>query len=123
MKKSALILIFCILSIRAQAIEITDVEHLELVLKQPNKLMLFDMYADWCKPCKMLEPILKEVGDENKNVQVYKVDIEKHRAIAQAFNVRSIPLVLFFKNGRFLDQLMGLYPKEYYVKAIEILDK
>ena len=111
------------LQIFANPVDIESVETFETVLKQENKLLIFDMYADWCRPCKMLDPILTEISNENKKVQFYRINIEKQREIAAAFGVRSIPLVLFFKNGKFLDGLMGLHSKETYLKAIEILDK
>jgi len=85
--------------------------------------MVFDMYADWCKPCKMLEPILTEISQEKKNVQFYRIDIEKNREIAAAFNVAGIPLVVYFKNGEFLGKTVGLYPKEYYAEVIDYLEK
>jgi thioredoxin 1 len=111
------------LQISANPVDIESVETFETVLKQENKLLIFDMYADWCRPCKMLDPILTEISNENKKVQFYRINIEKQREIAAAFGVRSIPLVLFFKNGKFLDGLLGLHSKETYLKAIEILDK
>jgi len=125
MKKITTIAIVVIFSaqIFAEVIEIKSTEVFENVLKRPNKLMVFDMYADWCKPCKMLEPILTEISEEKKNVQFYRIDIEKNREIAAAFNAVNIPLVVYFKNGEFLGKTVGLYPKEYYIEVIDFLEK
>jgi len=125
MKKIMIITIIVVFStwVFAEVIEIKSTEVFGNVLKQPNKLMVFDMYADWCKPCKMLEPVLAEISEEKKNVQFYRIDIEKNREIAAAFNVASIPLVVYFKNGEFLGKTVGLYKKEYYVEVIDFLEK
>ena len=125
MKKITAITIIVIFSMQvfAEVIEIKSTDVFENVLKQPNKLMVFDLYADWCKPCKMLEPILAQISEEKKNVQFYRIDIEKNREIAAAFNASSIPLVVYFKNGEFLGKTVGLYQKEYYVEVIDFLEK
>jgi thioredoxin 1 len=125
MKKIMAITIIVIFSMQifAEVIEIKSTDVFGNTLKQPNKLMVFDMYADWCKPCKMLEPILAQISEEKKNVQFYRIDIEKNREIAAAFNVAGIPLVVYFKNGEFLGKTVGLYPKEYYVEVIDFLEK
>jgi len=115
------LLIICVIS--AEPIEIKHIEVFQNVLKQPNKLLVFDLYADWCKPCKMLDPILTEISNENENVQFYRINIDSLPAIQQAFKANSIPFVAFFKNMQYLDRLIGLYPKETYLKAIEVLDK
>jgi len=128
MKKIMIIAVVAIVTIMparifAEVVEIKSTEVFANILKQPNKLMVFDMYADWCKPCKMLEPILTEIAEEKKNVQFYRIDIEKNREIAAAFNASSIPLVVYFKNGEFLGKTVGLYQKEYYIEVIDFLEK
>ncbi|MDR0304316.1 MAG: thioredoxin family protein [Chitinispirillales bacterium] len=117
------IIIVTVIQIFAEIVEIKSTDVFQNVLKQPNKLMVFDMYADWCKPCKMLEPILLTISDEKKNVQFYRIDIEKNREIAAAFSATNIPLVVYFKNNEFLGKTVGLYQKEYYVKIIDYLEK
>lgn len=123
MKKIITIVLFCSAGIFANIIEIESTDVFENIIKQPNKLMVFDMYADWCKPCRLLEPILTEISDNKKDVQFYRIDIEKNREIAAAFRVTNIPLVVYFKNGEFLGKSAGLYPKEYYIEVIEFLEK
>jgi thioredoxin 1 len=119
MKKLALIVIFSAFGIFAQMIDIKSVDELEVALSQPDKLLLFDMYADWCRPCRLLHPILEELSKEIKEVAFYRINIDQNREIAAAFRVRNIPLVLFFKNKEFLGGSAGLHPREYYVEVIE----
>lgn len=118
----SIILFFVIWSF-AEPVEIKYVEEFENVIKQPNKLLIFDLYADWCKPCKMLDPILTEISNETEVAQFYRINVDSLPQIQRAFKANSIPFVAFFKNGKYLDRLIGLHPKENYLKAIEFLDK
>ncbi|MBI9068773.1 MAG: thioredoxin [Salinivirgaceae bacterium] len=62
--------------------------------------VLVDFYADWCSPCKMMAPILKQVKDSlGNNIRIVKIDTEKYPAISQAYSIRSIPTMILFKNG------------------------
>ena len=63
--------------------------------------VLVDFYADWCGPCQMMAPVLKEVADEmGDKVKIIKIDVDKNQPIAQRFGVRSIPTLILFKNGK-----------------------
>ena len=65
-----------------------------------NRPVLVDFYADWCSPCKMMPPILKEVKEELKdNIRIIKVNVDKNPFIATLYQVRSIPTLILFKNG------------------------
>ena len=84
-----------------------------------TKPAIIDMYADWCGPCKRLSPILdqiqKEFGDK---IQIYKVDTDKERMLAQLFNVSSIPLLIFIPTEGRPIAVTGLRPKEDLEKII-----
>jgi len=63
--------------------------------------VLVDFYADWCGPCKMQTPILREVADELGNkTRIIKIDVDKNQAVAQRFQVRGVPTLVLFKNGQ-----------------------
>jgi thioredoxin len=81
---------------------------------------VIDFYADWCKPCKMIAPIMDDLASEyDGKVKIYKIDTEKERKLAQVFQIRSIPAVLFSPvEGRPMMQT-GALPKDQYIKIIE----
>ncbi|HMB97203.1 MAG TPA: thioredoxin [Balneolaceae bacterium] len=74
-----------------------------------NKPVLVDFYANWCGPCKMMPPILKDLkkrmGDK---IIVIKIDTDKNRAVASKYNIRSIPTLMLFKNGDVLWRQAGV---------------
>lgn len=74
-----------------------------------NTPTLVDFYADWCGPCKMMPPILKEVKNElGSSVNILKVDVEKNRKAASKYDIRSIPTLILFKNGKILWRKTGV---------------
>lgn len=81
---------------------------------------VIDFYADWCKPCKMVAPIMDEMAKKyDGKVKIYKIDTEKERQLAAVFRIRSIPSVLFIpKNGEPTMQT-GALPRDSYVEIIE----
>lgn len=102
---------------------ITGMTHLTNVIAQSgNRLLLFDLYADWCGPCRMLAPILEEIAEEySAKADIYKIDTDAHSDIASAFQVRGIPFVVFMQNQKVVYTLTGLHPKGTYAQAIEKL--
>jgi thioredoxin 1 len=100
---------------------ITSEKKFERIIKTAaDTLLVFDLYADWCVPCKIVEPILKEVARENPNkAHYYKINIDMLPTVARAFRAMSIPLVTFVKNERTVQALAGVRPKGAYVEVIE----
>lgn len=87
--------------------------------KQPG-LVLVDFWAAWCGPCHMVSPILEQLaGEYNGKIKVAKVDVDANQRTAMRFNVRSIPSILFFKDGRHVDTLVGAYPKPVFEQKIK----
>jgi len=83
---------------------------------------IIDFYADWCGPCKMVDPILKDLAKEYKGkIIVYKVNTDNERALAAAFGIRSIPTYFFITNKGDLRYAMGALPRETFVKVIDEL--
>ncbi|MBD3419941.1 MAG: thioredoxin [Chitinivibrionales bacterium] len=82
--------------------------------------VLIDFWAVWCMPCKMLDPIIKEVKKKyDGKIEVMKVNVDVHRQIAAYFKISSIPAVFIVNDKAVVKHLMGVQPKEAYFKAIE----
>lgn len=103
--------------------QITGMDHIEKVLANSSgRLLVFDLYADWCMPCKILSPMLEQIAaTHGTSATFYKIDIDKHPDISQAFGVQGIPFVVFVKDRAALEGLTGVHPKETYVRLIERL--
>lgn len=75
-------------------------------------LIVIDLYADWCAPCRMLSPILEELEREIPSAKFCKINIDNERELAQIFRVESIPMIAIVKDNTFLDLSVGLVSKE-----------
>lgn len=89
---------------------LTDEDFDAQVKEKP--LLLVDFWAEWCGPCRMIAPSLEELATEYKDrVAVGKVNVDENRKVATKFGVRSIPTLLFFRDGARVDQVVGAHPK------------
>ena len=80
--------------------------------------VLVDFWAEWCGPCKMIGPVIDQVAAElDGQAKVGKVNVDEARELAAKYNVRSIPLLLFFKNGEVKDQIVGASVTKDQLKA------
>jgi len=81
--------------------------------------VIIDFYADWCRPCKMVAPIMDELAAEYKGkIRIYKINTEQERELAQVFNIRSIPAVLFVPKDDKPQMSVGALPKPTFISAI-----
>lgn len=88
------------------------------LINQDN-LVLVDFYAEWCGPCKMMSPILKEVKDVLKDrVSIIKIDVDKNQSIAAKYQVRGVPTMLLFKKGKQVWRQSGILKKEELINVI-----
>lgn len=81
--------------------------------------VLVDFFAEWCGPCKMMSPVLKEVKNVlDDKVTIIKIDVDKNQTLAARFQVRGVPTLLLFKNGNQVWRQSGLIQKEELIKVI-----
>jgi thioredoxin 1 len=103
------------------ALEATDSNFEELVLKS-DKPVIVDFWAEWCGPCRMVGPIVEEVGvDYEDKAVVTKVDVDSNPGITAKYGIRNIPTILFFKNGEVADKQVGAVPKSTIVAKLDAL--
>ena len=98
----------------SNALAVTD-STFEKEVEKSDGLVIVDFWAAWCGPCRMIGTVLDELAAEySGKVKVTKVDVDANQKSAIRFNVRSIPLVLFFKGGKVVDTILGAHPKRDY---------
>jgi thioredoxin 1 len=103
------------------ALEATDSNFDELVLGA-DKPVIVDFWAEWCGPCRMVGPIVEEVGVEYEGKAVVaKVDVDSNPGITAKYGIRNIPTILYFKNGDVADKQVGAVPKSTIVNKLEAL--
>ncbi|TYA54334.1 thioredoxin [Formosa maritima] len=89
----------------------------ELINK--DKPVLVDFYAEWCGPCKMMSPILKQVKESlGESVSIIKVDVDKNQSLATKYQVRGVPTLVLFKNGKQLWRQSGVLQKDEIISII-----
>ena len=83
-----------------------------------NKVVIIDFWAAWCGPCRMLAPIMDDVENLFPN-QVGKVNVDEERDLAAKYGVRSLPTVIFFKDGEVMERIPGVAPKSMYIDKLK----
>ena len=94
-------------------------ENFEKEVLQSDKPVLVDFWAVWCGPCKMLTPTIEQLASEFEGkAKVGKVNVDENQSLAARYGIMSIPTVMIFKDGKVVEQFIGVQPKGVYVDAL-----
>ena len=105
----------------SKEIEVTDATFQSEVLDS-DVPVLVDFWATWCPPCKMIAPFLEEMSEEyDGRAKICKVNVDENQQAASQYGVRSIPTLLFIKNGEIQDQVVGALPKDQLSARLDAL--
>lgn len=97
---------------------ITDANFDEVI--SGNKVVVIDFWAEWCGPCRMLSPVMDEIAAESDNrFVVGKLNIDENSISYVKYGVRSIPMIVIFKDGTEVERIIGNQPKNHIVNKIE----
>ena len=88
-------------------------------VKNSEKLVLLDFYADWCGPCRMVSPLVDQIAEEREDVLVGKINVDREQELAEQFGVFSIPTLVVMKNGKVINQSAGARPKAQILSMLE----
>ncbi len=90
--------------------------NLDELIKEGNYLV--DFYAEWCGPCKMLHPVLESIEDK---INIVKVDIDKFQELSSDYRIMSVPTLLFFKDGKKIEEIVGFHTEDELLEIINSL--
>ncbi|RQH02400.1 thioredoxin [Natrarchaeobius oligotrophus] len=100
-----------------EPLHVESESHLDDVIAERD-VVLVDFFADWCGPCKMLEPILADLAEET-DATVAKVDVDQHQPLAAAYGVRGVPTLVLYADGEQVEQHTGALPADRLRTLIE----
>ena len=103
----------------AHPVVVTDADFGQEI-EQHDGLVMVDFWATWCGPCQMIAPVVEQLAQEYEGkLKVAKLDVDANPQVPMKFGVRSIPSVLFFKDGQHVDTVVGAVPKAYLEEKVE----
>lgn len=101
-------------------IKILNNKNFKTVVKKG--LVLVDFWAPWCAPCKMIAPTLNEIAEEeSEKITIGKVNVDENNPISQKYNIRNIPTLILFKDGKEIKRIMGVKPKKTLLKELGLI--
>ncbi len=93
-------------------------ENFDQEVMKSDKPVLLDFWASWCGPCQMLAPTIEEIADERTDIKVGKVNVDEQAELASQFRVMSIPTLVVIKDGKIVNQAMGVRPKSQILEML-----
>ena len=84
-----------------------------------EKTVLLDFWAPWCAPCRMVVPIIEEIAGERPDIKVGKIDVDEQPELASKFGIMSIPTLVVMKNGKIVQQVSGVRPKNAILEMLQ----
>lgn len=91
-------------------------------IKNSDKTVLLDFYADWCGPCRMVSPLVDEIAEENPQYLICKINVDSEPELAESFGVSSIPTLVVMKSGKIVNRIVGARPKAQILAMLETTD-
>ena len=88
-------------------------------VKNSDKKVLIDFYADWCGPCRMVSPIVDEIAEERDDILVGKINVDESPELAMQFGIVSIPTLIVMEKGEIVNKMVGARPKSEILSALE----
>jgi thioredoxin 1 len=99
-------------------IHIKNVEEFKKEVMESGKLAVIDFRAERCGPCRMIGPVIEQLATEHKDIVIAKVNVDENQELAATFQVSSIPVVFFVKDGKVVDKIVGANPPTVYKEKI-----
>lgn len=101
-------------------VKIASDANFEELVEKAEGLAMVDFWAVWCGPCRMVAPVVEQLAEEYEGkVTVAKLDVDANQQTAMRFGIRSIPSILFFKDGKHVDTVVGAVPKPHLERKIQ----
>ena len=105
----------------SETVHLTE-QNFDEALSRESVLMMVDFWAEWCGPCRAIAPVLEELArDSGGRITLAKVNVDENHALAARYAIRSIPTVLFVRQGKVMDQLIGAVPKAKIKEKLDAL--
>ncbi len=106
----------------SDAVKNVTVDSFEDEVIKSSSLVMVDFWATWCGPCKIVAPVVEELAKEYEgNVNFVKVNTDENADLASKYNIRGIPTLMFFKEGKMVEQVVGAVPKAQLKSKIDAL--